>query len=312
MLGEPPAVRYRGAVTMRPTERELVPVVIVSGFLGSGKTTLVRHLLADAQRKGERVAVISNEFGELAIDRSLIGEGEEAYVELAGGCVCCQLTDELIDTLEMLHERIRPDRVVIETSGVALPYDTQLNLYRDPVARWIGDDLVIVVVNAEQLLQGRDLEGTFEDQVTSADLLLLNKLDLIPASEVEGLEALLRELEPDAPVLRATQANVDPMLLFLPDAEGLRLARRSERAEPRPHSHEEFEASELLVESGIEPATLTARVEALGALRAKGYVETSEGPRLVQGVGPRVQLSEVAVPPRAELLGRLVVIRRAG
>ena len=178
----------------------------------------------------------------------------------------------------MLHDRVRPDRVVIETSGVALPYDTQLNLYRDPVARWIGDDLVIVVVNAEQLLQGRDLEGTFEDQVTSADLLLLNKLDLIPASEVEGLEALLRELEPDAPVLRATQANVDPLLLFLPDAEGLRSARRSERAEPRPHSHEEFEASELLVESGIEPATLTARVEALGALRAKGYVETSEGP----------------------------------
>ncbi len=297
---------------MRLRECESVPVVIVSGFLGSGKTTLVRHLLADAQRKGERVAVISNEFGELAIDRSLIGEGEEAYVELEGGCVCCQLTDELIDTLEMLHERIRPDRVVIETSGVALPYDTQLNLYRDPVARWIGDDLAIVVVNAEQLLQGRDLEGTFEDQVTSADLLLLNKLDLIPASEVEGLEALLRELEPDAPVLRATQANVDPMLLFLPDAEGLRSARRSERAAPRPHSHEEFEWSELSVESGIEPATLTARVEALGALRAKGYVETSEGPRLVQGVGPRVQLSEVAVPPRAELLGRLVVIRRAG
>ncbi len=294
------------------TGRISVPTVIVSGFLGSGKTTLVRHLLADAQRKGERVAVISNEFGELAIDGSLIGEGGEAYVELEGGCVCCQLTDELIETLELLRQRVDPDRVVIETSGVALPYDTQLNLYREPVCRWIDDDLAVVVVNAEQLLEGRDLEGTFEAQVTSADLLLLNKIDLVPASEVDRLVEQLRELEPDAPVLRATQAEVDPVLLFPPDVDGLRAARRADGPAPRPHTHEEFRCEEVPVEGGIEPDELTARVASLGALRAKGYVETSVGPRLVQGVGRRVVLSEVSAPPRAELLGRLVVIRRAG
>ncbi len=299
-------------------ERRSVPAVIVSGFLGSGKTTLVRHLLADAQRRGERVAVISNEFGELAIDKTLIGEGGEAYVELEGGCVCCQLSDELIDTLELLRERVRPDRVVIETSGVALPYDTQLNLYREPVSHWIGDDLVIVVVNAEQLLERRDLEGTFEDQVTSADLLLLNKIDLVPASELAELEARLRELEPDAPVLRAAHAAVDPLLLFPPDAgelqpaRGRGAARRANRGVPERHTHEQFEAEEIEVSCGIDPAALTSQVESLGALRAKGYVETSEGLRLVQGVGRRVSLSEVEVPPRAELLGRLVVIRRAG
>jgi cobalamin biosynthesis protein CobW len=296
----------------------LVPAVIVSGFLGSGKTTLVRHLLADAQRRGERVAVISNEFGELAIDKTLIGEGGEAYVELEGGCVCCQLSDELIDTLELLRERVRPDRVVIETSGVALPYDTQLNLYREPVSHWIGDDLAIVVVNAEQLLERRDLEGTFEDQVTSADLLLLNKVDLVPASKLAELEALLRELEPDAPVLRAVQAAVDPLLLFPPEADDLQplqgrgAARRADRGVPERHAHEQFEAEEIDVSSGIDPAALASQVESLGALRVKGYVETSEGPRLVQGVGRRVSLSEVEMPPRAELLGRLVVIRRAG
>ena len=288
-----------------------VPALVVSGFLGSGKTTLVRHVLEDARERGERVAVISNEFGDLAIDQTLIGEGGEAYVELGGGCVCCQLTDELIDTLEMLHERVQPDRVVIETSGVALPYDTQLNLYREPVSRWIGDDLAIVVVNAEQLLARRDLEGTFEDQVTSADLLLLNKIDLVPAAAVEELIELLRELEPDAPVLLATQAAVEPALLFPPDPDGLRAARREAADAAKPHNHEEFATEELTVPCGIEPARLLAWLEALDALRVKGYVETSEGPRLVQAVGRRVDIHD-AVSPRPDLLGRLVVIRRAG
>ncbi len=144
---------------------EPIPALVVSGFLGSGKTTLVRHLLEDAQRSGARVAVISNEFGELGIDQALLGKSGEAYVEIEGGCVCCQLSDELLVTLQMLWERVRPERIIIETSGVALPYDTQLNFAREPVASWIGDDVAVVVVNAEQVAAGRELEGTFRDQV---------------------------------------------------------------------------------------------------------------------------------------------------
>ena len=88
-----------------------VPVLVVSGFLGSGKTTLVRALLADAQARGERVAVVSNELGELGIDAALLGAGEERWVELAGGCVCCQLSDELVETLEILRTRVDPDQI---------------------------------------------------------------------------------------------------------------------------------------------------------------------------------------------------------
>jgi cobalamin biosynthesis protein CobW len=133
------------------------PALVVSGFLGSGKTSLVSHLLEQAQAENMRVAFVSNELGKLGIDRALLGGGGEAFVELEGGCVCCELADDLLDTLEMLHEQVQPDRVVIETSGVALPFDTQLNFWREPASQWIGEDMALVVVNAEQLLEGRDL-----------------------------------------------------------------------------------------------------------------------------------------------------------
>ena len=160
-----------------------IPVLVISGFLGSGKTTLVSYLLKEAQAKGVRIAVVSNEFGALGIDQALLGQGEAAYVELEGGCVCCQLSDELVKTLQMLWERVCPDGIIVETSGVALPFDTQLQVWREPVCRWVDDDMAVVVVNAEQLFEQRDLEGTFEDQVSSADLLLLNKVDLVPAGD---------------------------------------------------------------------------------------------------------------------------------
>ena len=133
------------------TTNEKVPALVVSGFLGSGKTTLIRSLLDQAVADGVRVALISNEIGELGVDRALLGEGGKAYVELEGGCVCCELADDLVDTLQALREEINPDRIVVETSGAALPFDTQLNFWRDPVRDWVGDDMAVVVVNAEQL-----------------------------------------------------------------------------------------------------------------------------------------------------------------
>jgi len=287
-----------------------IPVLVVSGFLGAGKTTLVRHLLHDAQRTGVRVAVVSNEFGALGIDKALLGEGEEAYVELEGGCVCCQLSDTLLDTFQMLWERVRPDRIIVETSGVALPFDTQLNLWREPVSAWVGDDMAVVMVNAEQLMEGRDLEGTFEDQVSSADLLLLNKVDLIPPEALGRVEAMLHTLAPETPTVRSIQGSVDPAVLFPPDLAGVRSQRRTTRPEPPPHQHDMFQAQEISVEDGIEPDVLSERLRRLGTLRAKGFVQTSQGLRLVQGVGRRIELTEVTLLPPPALLGRVVVITR--
>jgi cobalamin biosynthesis protein CobW len=287
-----------------------IPVLVVSGFLGAGKTTLVRHLLHDAQRTGVRVAVVSNEFGALGIDKALLGEGEEAYVELEGGCVCCQLSDTLLDTLQMLWERVRPDRIIIETSGVALPFDTQLNLWREPVSAWVEDDMAVVVVNAEQLLEARDLEGTFEDQVSSADLLLLNKIDLIPPEALCQVEATLHALAPETPMVQSIQGFIDPAVLFPPDPAGIRSQRRTAHPELSPHQHDMFQAQEIAVEEGIEPDVLSEHLRRLGTLRAKGFVQTSQGLRLVQGVGRRIELTEVTLLPPPALLGRVVIITR--
>jgi len=281
-------------------------VLVVSGFLGSGKTTLVRHLLADAQRTGLRLAVVSNEFGDLGIDQALLGGSDAAYVELAGGCVCCQLSNDLLDTLQNLRETIDPDRIVVETSGVALPSETLLNFYRDPVRAWVADDIGVVVVNAEQVYEGRDLEGTFEDQLTAADLIVLNKLDLVPPAALEAIEHRLRAIEPEAPLVRTSNADVDPALLFVPDP----VARGHRRRERPPHSHEHFESEELHFPDGVRASDVEASIRAQAPLRAKGFVATDVGLRLLQCVGQRIQLEPVPAAPRPGMIGRVVVIRR--
>jgi cobalamin biosynthesis protein CobW len=254
--------------------------------------------------------VISNEFGELGIDRALLGERRDDYVELSGGCVCCKLSDELVETLQMLWERARPDRIVVETSGVALPFDTQMNFWRDPVRDWVEDDVAVVVVNAEQVGSGRDLGDTFEQQVSSADLLVLNQTDRVDASALPRIEAHLRELEPEAPIVRAVHAGVEPALLFPPDPEHARARRRAEAPGAPTHTHEPFVTAELEVECGVDSEALVARLRTQGALRVKGFAQTREGLCLVQGVGPRIDVTPAeAAPP--ELVGRLVIVRRA-
>ncbi len=285
-----------------------IPALVVSGFLGSGKTTLVRSLLEAAQREKIRIAFVSNELGELGIDRALLGSGGDAFVELEGGCVCCELSDDLIETLQMLRDRVDPDRIVVETSGVALPFDTTLNFWREPVSAWIGDDMAVVVVNAEQLAAGEELEGTFEDQVSSADLLVLNKTDLVAEGALPKLKEKLRVIEPEAPIVHCVRGRLDPKLLFPPDLG--HIDRTSTAPEAPPHHHERFAAREWVVPAGIPREQLEEDLRRPGLLRAKGWVSTREGPTLVQVVGRRIELIPEP-PPDPALLGRLILIERA-
>ena len=286
-----------------------IPALVVSGFLGAGKTTLVRHLLKEAQREGMRLAVVSNEFGALGIDQALLGsQGSNTYVELEGGCVCCKLSDELVNTLQQLWEEVRPDRIVVETSGVALPFDTLINFWREPVSEWVSDSLAAVVVNAEQMGERRDLEGTFEQQVSSADFVILNKIDLVEATQCQNIEQELEKTAPGTPIIRTTNGSVASEILFTPDPSS-RVKRMNDAHQS--HTHEAFESEELVLEPGLAPETIIKRVRSYQAVRVKGFVQTSQGPRLIQVVGDRIDLVESSANPPAHLLGRIVIIRRS-
>ncbi len=288
-----------------------VPALVVSGFLGAGKTTLVKHLIADAQQQGLKLAVVSNEFGELGIDKALLQEaGGPGYVELEGGCVCCQLTNELLETLQNLWEIIHPDRIVVETSGVALPFETLMTFWREPITEWVGESLAVVVANAEQVADGRDLEGTFDQQVSSADIVVLNKVDLVPEDSLGKLEHILHDMAPDAPMIRSIQGQVDTSVVFPPAPDQTASSKRKAQPEHRPHTHEAFESQELSIDQDISPEQLVQQLQSLQALRIKGIVNTSDGLKLVQGVGPRIDLSAPPSNLPQEIIGRLVAIRR--
>ena len=287
-----------------------IPCLVVSGFLGSGKTTLVRRLLDEAQATGARVAFISNELGELGIDQAMLGGGEETFVELAGGCVCCALNDELYDTLIMLKEQVDPDRIVIETSGVAIPHDVQITFWQPPIKDWVSEEAVVVVVNAEQLRDRTEVLGTFVEQLENADLIVLHKVDLVEARLIEELKTKAAAYNPGTPVVAATFGDVDPRLL---------LAERGPRDEPpvhvehddcAHHHHETFESFEVSVDPGQTQAAVEASLRAHGALRTKGFVVLDTGESLVQGVGRRIEFSPPPAPVSEDMLGRVVVIRR--
>lgn len=285
-----------------------VPALIVSGYLGSGKTTLVAHLLEQAQADGIKLAIISNEFGNTGIDRALLSS-DEGFVELDGGCVCCRLSDELSETIESILQKASPDRLILETSGVALPGEVVLAFWRTPVNTLVSDEVIVVVVDGDRLAHG-EVDETFIAQVEAADLLVLNKCDLLSSEERNAAMQRLSEMSGGQPVLSTTQCRVAMDILFPPDSEDIRARRRDPNARPTPHVHEHFETTELIFDGTTDEDTLRKRILDPDILRAKGFVRTAEGVRVVQGVGPRVELTlpRVAVPEG--LVGRVVVIRR--
>jgi cobalamin biosynthesis protein CobW len=326
---------------------ERVPCTIVTGFLGAGKTTLIRHVLENA--RGRRLAVIVNEFGDVGIDGELLkgcGDAacpEESIVELANGCLCCTVADEFIPALDTILKRA-PDHIVIETSGLALPKPLVQAFLWPAIRNRVTVDGVIAVVDGVALADGRvaaDLEAlarqraadnalehdnpieeVFEDQVACADLVVLNKRDLIDGAGAERAMAAIAGVLPRAvKIITASGGRVDPAALL-----GLALGsehdignRRTWHDQEEAHDHDDFDSFVVPLPEIADPLALAARVGALpeqfDVLRVKGFAAVAGKPMrlLVQAVGARVT-HQYDRPWGADeaRAGALVIIGRKG
>jgi cobalamin biosynthesis protein CobW len=326
-----------------------VPCTIVTGFLGAGKTTLIRHVLAHAN--GRRLAVIVNEFGDVGIDGEILkGCGDETcpqenIVELANGCLCCTVADDFVPALDTILARTPPvEHIVIETSGLALPKPLVQAFHWPAIKSRVTVDGVVAVVDGAALAQGRfaaDLEAlarqrevdtalnhddpieeVFEDQIACADLVVLNKSDLLDSAGAEKAIAAIGKALPRAvKILSVADGKVDPAALLGLDVgtENDIENRRTRHDAELEHDHDDFESFSVSLPEISDPANLTARVAAAAAdanvLRVKGFAAVAGKPMrlLVQAVGPRISHHYDRAWTAAEgRQGQLVVIGMKG
>jgi cobalamin biosynthesis protein CobW len=302
-----------------------IPVTVITGFLGAGKTTLIRHLMQNPQ--GKRLAVVVNEFGTAGVDGDILKScadescPAENIMELANGCICCTVADDFIPTIESLMALPEPpEHIVIETSGLALPKPL-LKAFDWPAIRSrITVDGVIALADAEAVAKGQfapDLDAVqaqreadesldhetplsevFEDQISCADIVLLSKADLAGEAGVDKARAVIEAEAPrKLPILPMTEGVIDPRVILGlgAAAEDDLDARPSHHDGHHDHEHDDFES--IVVEMGevSDPEDLQKRIiemaRARNILRVKGYVAVEGKPMrmLVQAVGERLR-----------------------
>ncbi|WP_460447884.1 cobalamin biosynthesis protein CobW [Alsobacter sp. SYSU BS001988] len=331
------------------TALQKVPVTIVTGFLGAGKTTLIRHVLENAG--GRRLALVINEFGDVGVDGDILRScgvescPEENIVELANGCLCCTVADDFIPAIEALlaHER-RPDHIIVETSGLALPKPLVKAFDWPPIRSRLTVDGVIAVVDGAAVAAGRfaddpakllaqreqdgavdhdnPLEEVYEDQLLCADLVVLNKADLLDADDLARVTAEIGAATPRAVKIvptREGRIEADLLLGVGAAAEDDLAQRPSHHDDEEGHDHDDFDSFVVEMPAVSDPAALVSRLariaEDYDVLRIKGFLEVSGKPMrlLVQGVGSRFrhQFDRPWAPGEARR-GRLVVIGEKG
>ncbi len=322
-----------------------IPVTIITGFLGSGKTTLISQLMQNPL--GKRLAVIVNEFGDVGVDGQIL-KGcaipncpEENIMELANGCICCTVADDFIPTIEALMSlSAQPEHILIETSGLALPKPLLKAFDWPDIRSRITVDGVIALADAEAVASGQfapnlagveaqreadnaldhetPLSEVFEDQVACADLILLTKADLAnEADKAKAKQIIANNTPRQLPIIEVVEGQIDPRLIL-----GLEAAAEND-IEQRPshhdgapeHDHEDFDSAIFNIAEFDSPETLVQKIEILARehhiLRVKGYAAISGKPMrlLVQAVGSRVrsQFDKMWQPDEVRN-GQLVVI----
>jgi G3E family GTPase len=256
------------------------PITLVTGPLGSGKTTLLRHILATRPAK---IAIVMNEFGEIAIDTKVVQGKNVRIAELGGGCVCCSLLGEFEAAVTEIMEKVVPEVIVVETTGLAEPEALVFNIQEAlPQCRLDG---VVSFIDADMLVRFPELGHTTRLQIEGADILLLNKIDLVDAKRIEAFETKLREINSTAAIVRTVRCQIDPELLF-----GI---GREKKVVPPEHEHQsEFESFTFSSDKTFFRDCFEGLADALpsNVIRAKGFVRFRDGAQLFNFVAGRWEL----------------------
>jgi len=281
--------------------RPRTPITLITGPLGSGKTTLLRHIL---RTRPAKIAIVMNEFGEIAIDTKVVEGKNVRIAELGGGCVCCSLLGEFEAAVNEIIEKVEPETIVVETTGLAEPEALVFNIQDAlPQCRLDG---VVSVIDADMLVRFPELGHTTRLQIEGADILLLNKIDLVDATEIEPLEKKLRDINRSAAIVRTERCQIDPELLF-------GIGREKKVARPE-HKHQpEFESFTFASDKTFSRDWFERFAGNLPAavIRAKGFVRFVDGPQLFNFVAGRWEL-EPFEADRTELvfIGRKIAVER--
>jgi G3E family GTPase len=259
------------------------PVVIITGYLGSGKTTLLRRLIEETD---QRLAILINEFGELSVDSQVVSGKNIKIAELPGGCVCCSLVGEFEAAMREIIETVRPDEIVVETTGLAEP-DALIMDIRENLPN-VVIDAVVTIVDADATLRFPSIGHTGRVQIEMADLILLNKVDLISQEQRPQVRKLVQTIHPTAALLETVQCQVDPSIIF---GKALQQERKVETPAREPQAHA-MESFQILLDQTLKRDCLEKVFQQLPKeiYRAKGFIQLEQGMFLFNFVAGRSEL----------------------
>ena len=277
--------------------------ILLTGFLGSGKTSFLQHFIEYQVQRNRFVAIIQNEIGETGLDGKLL-DHDVAVTEIDEGCVCCSLVGNLKNAIHQILSSFHPDYIILETTGVANPYNLLDEI--SEVGELVRFDSITTVVDSQNITRSLDEYEVARNQVKAADILLLNKIDLITESALWGIRRKLRKVNPSAPILTIKHGDVNPALLYDVDEQKIKKRLQEKAAEKDnahtgySHQHDGLSSIKISFATALDREAFLSAIKALPdtIFRIKGVLDfiDSKIPLLFQYVGGRFEFSEFTNP----------------